>query len=135
MWVLRDFYFTYFVFLTQEVEFGRKWQSVSIRNERVVSSILRLHVINNQSMKPELNHRGVMCVDLVSRKQQWYTLLLKAAPSNVSHFDAITGQDLHSIFEPLSCDLVIRHLTFEHRLVCCLDRQICDVLQHLQLFL
>lgn len=58
------FFFTYFVFLTQEVEFGRKWQSVSIRNKRVVSSILRLYVVNNQSMKPELNHReGVMCVE------------------------------------------------------------------------
>lgn len=55
-------------------------------------------------------------------------------PSNVGHFDAIACQDLHSIFEPLPCDLIVRHLAFEHSLVGRLDRQIGNVLQHLQLF-
>lgn len=55
-------------------------------------------------------------------------------PSNMGHFDALTGQDLHTIFEPLSCDLIIRHLALEHGLVGRLDCQISNVLQHLQLF-
>lgn len=58
--------------------------------------------------------------------------LIICIPSNVTHFDAVTWQDLHSIFKPLSCDLVIGHLTLEDSLVRCLDCQISDVLQHLQ---
>lgn len=42
-------------FLTQEVEFSRKGQGVSIRNKRVVPCILWLHVINKQSMKPDVS--------------------------------------------------------------------------------
>lgn len=55
-------------------------------------------------------------------------------PSNVSHFDATVWQDLHSIFIPLSCDFVIRHLTLEQSLFSSPDCQISDVLQYLQLF-
>lgn len=42
-------------------------------------------------------------------------------PSNMGHFDALTWQDLHAILEPLSCDLIIRHLALEHGLVGRLD--------------
>lgn len=55
-------------------------------------------------------------------------------PSNVGHFDALAWQDLHTILEPLPCDLIIRHLALEHGLVGRLDCQISNVLQHLQLF-
>lgn len=52
----------------------------------------------------------------------------------MGHFDALARQDLHAILEPLSCDLIIRHLALEHGLVGRLDCQISNVLQHLQLF-
>lgn len=52
----------------------------------------------------------------------------------MGHFDALARQDLLAIFEPLSCDLIIRHLALENGLVGRLDCQISNVLQHLQLF-
>ena len=50
-------------FLTQEVEFCRKWQSISIRNKGVVSSVLWFHIVNHQPVKPETSiweHDGVL---------------------------------------------------------------------------
>lgn len=133
------------VFLTQEVEFGWKWQSISIRNKCVVSSILWLHIINNQPVKPKTSNKK--CLKWGKHLPYkiktlllsfFYNLHLFAhiilVPSNVSHFDAIAWQDLHSIFVPLSCDLVIRHLTLEQCLVCRPDCQISNVLQYLQFF-
>lgn len=52
----------------------------------------------------------------------------------MGHLDALARQDLHTILEPLPCDLIIRHLALEHGLVRRLDCQISNVLQHLQLF-
>lgn len=63
-----------------------------------------------------------------------YKVLPCSIPSNVSHFDALARQDLHTILEPLSCDLIIRHLALEHGLVGRLHCQVGNVLQHLQLF-
>lgn len=44
--------------LTQEVEFGRQVEGVTIRDKRIVSSVLRLHVINNQPVDPGTSTGG-----------------------------------------------------------------------------
>lgn len=45
------------------------------------------------------------------------------------------GLDLHTILEPGSPHVLIRHLALENRLVLRLHREVCDALVDLQLFL
>ena len=64
------------VFLTQEVQFSRKWESVSIRHKCVVAGILWLHVINNQPVKP---------VNSVWQQDQKENICLTNTGKNLSH--------------------------------------------------
>ena len=91
----------------QEVELGREGQGIAIRHKCVVSFILRVDIINHQLV----------------------------TPPHVGDGDPLAGPHLDPILVPLARDLLIRHLTLEHRLFRGLHRQICNALQDLQLFL
>lgn len=56
-------------------------------------------------------------------------------PSNVRHFDAITGLDLHAVLEPLPSHILVRHFTLEYSLISGLHCQVSDALQDLQLLI
>lgn len=57
------------------------------------------------------------------------------APPHMGDGDPLAGPNLDPILVPFARHLVIRHFTLEHSLIRGLYRQICNVLQDLQLFL
>jgi hypothetical protein len=58
-----------------------------------------------------------------------------SSPAHVGDGDPFARPHLHPIFVPLSCHLLIRHLTLEHRLFRGLHSEVGNALQDLKLFL
>lgn len=122
--------------ITQEIEFGRKVESVAIWHKSVVPLILWFDIINGQFVDPKrVKKLTVYIMVLWDTRNIFNTCVRVSSPANMCDIYSGIWLDFYTVLVPGSSHVLIGHLTLENCLILRLHCEVCNALVNLQSFL